>query len=138
MNPGLDERNWHILFCDEQMEGCPVSAFIDACPPNHQIKILRFLSLLEQQGPTLPRPYADLLADGIHELRIKLSGDQVRMLYFFCYRKFIILYYAFAKTTNRVPEKFIRRVAAYRDEFLETLPKSYLERIARENLPLPV
>jgi hypothetical protein len=39
-------------------------------------------------GPTLPRPYADLLKDGIHELRIRLSGDHIRMLYFFCFRKF--------------------------------------------------
>lgn len=132
------DRDWHILFCDEKVDPCPVSDFIDRCRPNHQIKILRFLALLEAQGPTLPRPYADLLTDGIHELRIKLSGDQVRMLYFFCYRKFIILYYAFAKTTDRVPEKFIRKVAAYRDEFLETVPKAHLERVVRENLPIPV
>ena len=120
------------------MEPCPVSEFIDRCRPAHQIKILRFLSLLEEKGPTLPRPYADLLVDGIHELRIKLSGDQIRMLYFFCYRKFIVLYYAFAKTTDRVPEKFIRKVAAYRDEFMETVPQPYLEKVVRENVSIPV
>ena len=130
-------KSWHILFCDERMDGCPVSEFIDGCQPKHQIKILRFLSLLENQGPTLPRPYADLLVDGIHELRIKLSGDQIRLLYFFCHQKFIILYDAFAKTTSPVPEKFIREVAAYRNRFLETVPRTYLEKVARENLPLP-
>jgi hypothetical protein len=132
------EQTWCILFCDEQMRGCPVSEFIDRCRPAHQIKILRFLALLEERGPTLPRPYADLLVDGIHELRIKLSGDQIRLLYFFCYRKFIILYYAFAKTTNRVPEKFIRKVSTYRSAFLETVPKTHLEKVARENLSRPV
>ncbi len=80
MNQGATNKNWHILFCDEQMDPCPVSEFFEGCRPRHQIKILRFLSLLEEQGPTLPRPYADLLVDGLHELRIKLSGDQIRLL----------------------------------------------------------
>ncbi len=33
--------------------------------------------LLEEKGPPLPRPYADLLTDGIHELRVKLSGIMI-------------------------------------------------------------
>jgi hypothetical protein len=123
------ERKWHILFCDEQMAGCPVTEFIEACRPKHQVKILRFLSLLEEQGPILPRPYADLLYDGIHELRVKLSGDQIRILYFFCYQKFIVLYYAFVKTAGRVPDKFIHKVIAYRNEFLEQASSDQLEEI---------
>jgi hypothetical protein len=78
-------------------------------------------------GPTLPRPYSDLLKDGIHELRIKLSGDQVRMLYFFCFRKFIVFYVAFVKNTDRVPEKFILRVKRYRDNFLQRITARKLE-----------
>lgn len=90
---------------------------------------MRFLSLLEEHGPTLPRPYADLLYDGIHELRLTLSGNQARVLYFFCYRKFIILYYGFLKNTQRVPDKFIRKVAAYRNDFLESISKTRLEEV---------
>jgi len=125
---------WHILFCDDQMATCPVSEFVDGCQPKHQVKIIRFLSLLEDYGPTLPRPYADLLYDGIHELRIKLSGDQIRMLYFFCYRKFIILYFAFIKTTDRVPDRFIRKVIDYRNDFLERVSHGRLEELIRENV----
>jgi hypothetical protein len=124
-------RSWHILFCDQQIGSCPVSEFIDSCPPKHQVKILRFLALLESEGPTLPRPYADTLADGIHELRIKLSGDQIRLLYFFVHQKFIVLYYAFVKNTRRVPQKFIRKVAEYREQFLQTVPKEHLEELVR-------
>lgn len=122
-------NRWHIVYCDEQMEPCPVTDFIDACAPKHQVKILRFLSLLEQMGPTLPRPYSDLLKDGIHELRIKLSGDQIRMLYFFCFRKYIVFYVAFVKNTDRVPEKFIHRVKRYRDNFLERISAQQLEEL---------
>lgn len=118
---------WHLLYCDEQLQRCPVTEFIEACMPRHQIKVLRFLTLLEEMGPTLPRPYADLLHDGVHELRIKIAGDQVRLLYFFCYRNFIILYHAFVKNTDRVPEKLIRRVIDYRETFLNRTSRQQLE-----------
>jgi hypothetical protein len=121
---------WHILFCDNQMHSCPVTDFIEGCQPKHRVKILRFLSLLEEHGPTLPRPYADLLYDGIHELRLTLSGSQARVLYFFCYRKFIILYYAFLKNTQRVPDKFVRKVITYREDFLQSISKNHLEEVA--------
>lgn len=121
------ENRWHILYCDEQMDPCPITEFIDGCDPKHQVKILRFLSLLEEMGPTLPRPYADLLKDGIHELRIKLSGDQIRMLYFFCFRKFIVFYVAFVKNSRQVPEKFIDRVKRYRNSFLYRVTPEALE-----------
>jgi hypothetical protein len=77
------DRKWPIIFCDDKAPVCPVNSFLDTVKPKHQVKILRFLGLLEEHGPTLPRPYADLLRDGIHELRIKLSGEHLRMLYFF-------------------------------------------------------
>lgn len=121
------ERKWHILFCDELEQACPVTEFINNCRPGHQVKVLRILSLLEEQGPTMPRPYSDILHDGIHELRFTLARDRVRVLYFFCYRKFIVLYYVFLKNTRRVPEKFISRVMVYRDRFLENISAQTLE-----------
>lgn len=118
---------WRILFCDEMEQACPVTNFINQCQPRHQVKVLRLLSLLEEQGPILPRPYADILYDGIHELRFTLSQSKVRVLYFFCYQKFIVLYYVFLKNTQKVPEKFIKKVIDYRDDFLERASKKTLE-----------
>jgi phage-related protein len=74
--------------------------------------------LLETDGPNLPRPYADLLKDGIHELRIKLTGTQVRILYFFCYQNIIVLTHVFVKHTNTVPESEIALAKSYRTDFL--------------------
>lgn len=125
-------KRWHIVYCDELMDPCPVTEFIDNCDPKHQVKIIRFISLLEEMGPTLPRPYADLLKDGIHELRIKLSGDQIRMLYFFCFRKFIVFYVAFVKNTRTVPVKFINRVKRYRNNFLYRVTAEELEELVDE------
>ena len=76
----------------------------------------------------MPRPYADTLHDGIHELRFNLSENKVRVLYFFCYQKFIVLYFVFFKDTRRVPDKYIEKVIQYRNNFLETVSKDQLER----------
>lgn len=97
---------------------CPVQDFVDSRRERDQAKVLSWIAQLESQGPNLPRPYADLLDDGIHELRIKLSGEQVRALYFFCYRDYIVLTHCFIKRTVRVPEAQIRRAKKCRTEFL--------------------
>ncbi len=107
-------KKWSILFCDPFCSPCPATEFLESCKPAQQIKVLHFLELLEEAGPTLPRPYADLLREGIHELRIKLSGDQVRLLYFFCFETFIVLYRALKKHTSAVPNNFIRDTMRYR------------------------
>lgn len=124
-------QKWRILFCDEAEDACPVTEFINGCSPKHQVKVLRLLSLLEEQGPTLPRPYADFLHDGIHELRFSLSKDKVRVLYFFCYQKFIVLYEAFLKNTQKVPEKYISKAIEYRNGFLSRVSKEKLEAVSR-------
>lgn len=120
-------QKWHILFCDEIEQACPVTEFINQCPPKNQVKVLRLLSLLEEMGPILPRPYADILYDGIHELRFTLSREKVRVLYFFCYQKFIVLYYVFFKNTRKVPEKYIKKVVEYREDFLQRASREKLE-----------
>lgn len=117
------EKQWKILFCDAEVKQCPVSDFVKSCRTEHQIKLLHFFELLEELGPNLPRPYADTLRNGIHELRIKLSGEQYRLLYFFCYEKYIIFFDAFPKYTYRVSDKYIRNTINYRNFLLEKMDK---------------
>lgn len=121
------QKKWRILFCDEMEQFCPVTDFINQCEPKHQVKVLRILSLLEDQGPLLPRPYADTLRDGIHELRFKLSRENVRVLYFFCFQHYIVLYNVFFKNTGRVPEKHINTMISYREKFLKKADQKTME-----------
>ncbi len=102
-------KKWHVFYYESAAGACPVQEFIDSRKERDQAKILSWVSLLEERGPDLPRPYADVLIDGIHELRVKLSGDQVRILYFFCYKEFIVLIHAFTKRTDAVPPSEIKR-----------------------------
>jgi phage-related protein len=111
-------NKWHIYYYDKANGASPVKDYIDALPLRERAKTLAFIGLLEAHGPQLPRPYADLLKDGIHELRIKLTGTQVRILYFFCYQNIIVLTNVFEKHTGAVPESEILLANKYRAGFL--------------------
>jgi len=119
--------DWRVLYYETGAGECSVQEFIDSRKTRDQAKILALVSLLQQEGPTLPRPYADLLEDGIHELRLRLSGDQVRVFYFFCCRRFIVLTHSFVKTTARVPRKEIEMAKTRRADFLSRFRQSDVE-----------
>ena len=109
---------WTVLFYRNADESCPLDEFIASRKPREQAKLISWIGQLEKDGPNLVRPFADLLEDGIHELRVKLTGQQIRALYFFCYGEFIVLTHTFAKTTSRVPKREIKRAKDVRSEFL--------------------
>lgn len=125
-------RKWNVLYYEFVNGKCPIQDFIDSRKERDQAKIFSWLSLLEQNGPTLPRPYADLLTDGIHELRVKLSGEHLRVLYFFCFKDFIVLTHAFVKHTSEVPSSEIKKARAYRDDFLSRYNEKRLREAINE------
>ena len=51
--------SWKVIYYEEVGGECPIQSFIDGSKQREQGKILSWLSLLENQGPQLPRPYAD-------------------------------------------------------------------------------
>ena len=126
-------RKWHVLYFEDSNGYSQVFEFIENRKIREKAKVLAWLEQLEKQGPNLPRPYADLLEEGIHELRVKLSGDQVRILYFFCFKDFIVLTNAFIKNTDKVPKNEIQIAKKNRADFLSRYNESSLRRIANEN-----
>lgn len=126
-------KGWRVLYYEDTNGRSQVLEFIDKRKPREKAKVLALLQVLEERGPQLPRPYADLLQDGIHELRVKLSGNQVRVLYFFCYRDFIVLTNVFAKTTRKVPTREIRKAASCRQDFLGRFDEQTIRSMEDEN-----
>lgn len=120
------KSKWNIIYYETVKEECPVEDFINSRNLENRAKIFSWFEQLEIHGPNLPRPYADLLEDGIHELRIKLSGEQIRIIYFFCYRDFIILTHAFRKTTDKVPKTEILKAKKYRNDFVSRFTENRL------------
>ena len=119
-------KEWHVIYFFTKDDIKPVEEYIDNLPTSGQAKTAAFISLLEDKGPNLQRPYADLLKDGIHELRLKLKGTQVRILYFFCYQNIIVLTNVFDKHTPEVPEAEIKLAQERRADFLDRNPEKTL------------
>jgi hypothetical protein len=70
------------LFRDDD-GSVPVLDWLDKLPDKVVVRCQRSLRRLRDLGHELRRPEADLLRDGIHELRIGFQGVNYRILYFF-------------------------------------------------------
>lgn len=108
---------YNVYYYVDKEQKCPLDEFINGLKDSNKEKVYAWISKLEEKGPLLPRPYADLLRDGIHELRIKLSGNQIRILYFFVFQENIIMTHQFVKNTDKVPSKEIKKAISIKSEF---------------------
>ena len=122
-------RKWQVIYYSNNDGVMPVKEYIDSLSIRKRAKTMAFIWLLEDRGPNLPRPYADILDDGIHELRIKLTGTQVRILYFFCYQNIIVLTNVFDKYSDKVDNAEIKLAKKSRIDFL----KRFTEKDIRRN-----
>jgi phage-related protein len=95
-----------VLFTTERGDS-PIDDFLDGLDKKSRAKVAAYLSLLEEEGPNLTRPYADVVRGKIRELRIHYSSNQYRVLYFFHVRDQIVLLHAFSKKTQQLKEKDI-------------------------------
>lgn len=73
--------------------------------------------MLEELGPDLPRPYADLLRGKIRELRVSFSHHECRLLYFI-HEKTVVITNGFLKKTVKVPQNAVDRAEHCRIDWL--------------------
>lgn len=117
------DKQWDVEFYSDSDGNCELAYWIMKLKVSQQDKVIAWIDKLQEMGPLLPRPYADLLRDGIHELRIKVSGNQVRILYFFVFENRIVLTHPFYKNVSKVPEKEIKKAIQLREEYIERSEK---------------
>lgn len=95
---------------------CPFAAFLNGTQPKVKAKFIKILDLLSYQGPNLRRPHADVLREGIRELRIRLGTNRYRALYFFICGNYIIVTHGILKKTDEVPPGEIERALRYKKD----------------------
>lgn len=78
---------------------------------------------LAELGHELRRPEADLLRDGIYELRARLGSVNYRILYFFYDRSVAVIEHGFTKESE-VPDVEINR-AIFRKKAFENDPENH-------------
>ncbi|MBI4372885.1 MAG: type II toxin-antitoxin system RelE/ParE family toxin [Candidatus Omnitrophica bacterium] len=112
------QPEYEVLFYREKDRNSPVEEFLEGLPAKVQGKVYKWFQLLEEEGPRLPRPYADVLRDKIRELRLRFGENHYRFLYFFWGKK-IVITQGFVKKTDEVPESEIDRAVRRRNDFMQ-------------------
>lgn len=97
-----------IIFYREG-EDIPGKEFLDSLPKKSSAKGIRLLEELSRKGHELRRPHADVLKDGIYELRWRDVKVQCRMLYFFHGQGIVVVSHGIQKKSDAVPEIEIER-----------------------------
>ena len=72
-----------VVFYKDREGKVPVLEWLDSLPVKIQDKCVVKIERLRELGHELRRPEADLLKDGIYELRVGREGMNYRMLYFY-------------------------------------------------------
>ena len=103
-----------VFYQDERGRSQPLD-YLKSLKPKHEAKAKKWMQLLMEEGPNLPRPYADMLEHGIRELRVPIEHHQHRFLYAIR-DKVIVVTNAFLKKSQEVPQAEIDRARkAYAD-----------------------
>ena len=98
--------NIPVVFYREGDGRAPVLEWLDTLPAKAQDKCRVKIERLGELGHELRRPEADLLRDGIYELRIGFQGINYRILYFFHGRTAAVLAHGLVKE-RAVPSREI-------------------------------
>lgn len=96
----------------------PAQEFIDSLDLKMQAKMLRMISMLQENGTDLRMPYSEHLEDGIFELRAKVGSNISHVMYFFFDGGKAILTHGFIKKTQKTPPAEIDKAKRYRKEYL--------------------
>lgn len=96
----------NVIFYREDDDSVPILDWLGVIPAKAQVKCLARLKRLEDFGHELRRPEADLLRDGIYELRVELQGIHYRMLCFFHGKDVAVVSHGLTKE-RRVPPREI-------------------------------
>ncbi len=112
---------YDLIFYTTERGDSPVDDFLDGLDKKPRAKVAAHLSLLEEQGPNLKRPYADVVRGKIRELRIHHSSNQYRILFFFQARDQIVLVHAFSKKTQQLKEKDIELAERRMEDWIRRL-----------------
>jgi phage-related protein len=94
-------------------------------------KCLYMLDLLRQFGHELRRPHADLLRDGVYELRTRVGRVNYRILYGFVGKDLVLVSHGITKESS-VPDKEID-LAVARLALYHRNPKRYVTEEEIEN-----
>ncbi len=103
-----------LIFADKDGSS-PLLTWMNGVPAKVRDKCIVRIERLAELGHELRRPEADLLRDGIHELRVRHQDVHYRLLYFFHQQRAVVTHGLTkeGQVPDREIELAIRRKAAF-------------------------
>jgi phage-related protein len=118
---------YEIVFYTTARGDSPVEGFINALTEKEQRKVAGFLELLSHEGPQLRRPYADHVKGDLRELRMQFGRNEYRVPHFFVQGQRVVLVHAFAKKSQKLPEREIETAEERMKDFKKRLSAGEFE-----------
>jgi len=108
-----------VVFYKDDDGSVPLLVWLEEVEPQETVaKCIALIDLLKEHGHALRRPHADILKDGIYELRARLKKLRLRILYFFA-GKTAVLTHGFIKPASKVSPEEIKRAKGFRKRYHE-------------------
>jgi phage-related protein len=105
-----------IVIYQEKNGTAPLLEWLDQLPHKVQDDLFARIDLLHEQGYDLRRPIADILGEGIYELRKKHMRVNYRILYGFVGKNIVLLSHGCTKK-DKVPPREIKRAAGNLEKY---------------------
>lgn len=105
------------IYYEDERNSRPVEEFINGLDHKTKAKVLARVTFLEERWQELRRPYVDTLQDGLYELRVIFSGKQVRVIYAYMFKDYIVLLHGIIKKTKEVPSEDMLKAKSRMDDF---------------------
>jgi len=104
MNREIESTRKKVIYYENIRGKKPVKEFINEFDDKTKAKILARIEVLERYWHELRRPIADKIENGLYELRIEFAWNNLRIIYAYMFRDYIVLLHGFRKKKNRITE----------------------------------
>ena len=114
----IRDNMYKIVFYTSHRGDSLIDKFLDSLQVKVRAKTEKWMQKLQENGPYLPRPYSDTLRNKIRELRVSHGSMEIRLLYFFWNRTYIVMVHGLIKKKSEVPEQDIERAIKLMNGFI--------------------
>jgi len=98
---------WNYEFYRDDEGNEPVKDFLLTLDKKARAKVMAFIQILSEYGPTLHYPYSSQVEGKIRELRPRFGKTAYRIMYYQDRNRVFILLHGFIKKTGKTPKNEI-------------------------------
>lgn len=100
----MNTVNKKIIYYQDNRGKKPVKEFISGFEVKTKAKILARIEFLEGHWHEARRPFVDKIERDIYELRVQFAWNNIRIIYAYMFKDYIVLLHGLQKKSDKIPE----------------------------------